>query len=111
LSKAEITDGVIKLEEWESKYSPVQNEEGYEMAFETWKEEVDRMLSHIDQIKPENSKPYQHVWTRVDGDDGKLILLNGWHAVNRLDYFVTELPWGTGEDSDKDVYIEVKYED
>ena len=55
------------------------------------------------------TKTYQHIWTLVDGDSGKCCLINGWHRVNRLAYVVCETPWGTGEESDSDIYIESKY--
>ena len=55
------------------------------------------------------TKPYQHVWTLVDGDSGKCCLINGWHYCNRLAYVVCETPWGDGSDNDSDVYIESKY--
>lgn len=34
-----------------------------------------------------------HVWTRIDGDDGCVYNINGWHIVNSIDYLVTEVPW------------------
>lgn len=55
------------------------------------------------------TKPYQHVWTLLDGDSGKCCLINGWHYCNRLAYVVCETPWGDGSDDDSDVYIESKY--
>ena len=55
------------------------------------------------------TKPHQHILTLVDGDSGKCCLINGWHWCNRLAYVVCETPWGTGEESDSDVYIESKY--
>ena len=55
------------------------------------------------------TKPYQHIWTLVDGDSGKEILLNGWRLCNRLAYVVCEVPWGDGSDNDSEVYIESKY--
>ena len=59
--------------------------------------------------KLNNTKPYQHVWTLVEGDSGKECLINGWHVCNRLAYVVCEVPWGIGTESDTDVYIESKY--
>lgn len=55
------------------------------------------------------TKPYQHIWTLVDGDSGKCCLINGWHRCNRIAYVVCETPWGDGSDYDSDVYIESKY--
>lgn len=55
------------------------------------------------------TKPYQHIWTLVDGDSGKCCLINGWHWCNRLAYVVCETPWGDGSEDDSNVYIESKY--
>ena len=55
------------------------------------------------------TKPYQHIWTLVDGDSGKCCLINGWHRCDRLAYVVCEVPWGDGSDNDSNVYIESKY--
>lgn len=55
------------------------------------------------------TKPYQHIWTLVDGDSGKCCIINGWHWCNRLAYVVCEVPWGDGSDNDSEVYIESKY--
>jgi hypothetical protein len=32
------------------------------------------------------------VWTYVDGDDGTYVT-NGYHLVNRIGYFITEVPY------------------
>lgn len=37
--------------------------------------------------------PHRHVWTLIDGEGSKCYAVNGFHFVNRLGYFVTELPW------------------
>lgn len=37
--------------------------------------------------------PQCHVWTVVDGDDGGLYALAGFHVVNRVGYLLTERPW------------------
>lgn len=57
----------------------------------------------------QGTKPYQHIWTLVDGDSGKCCLINGWHWCNRLAYVVCETPWGDGSEDDSNVYIESKY--
>jgi hypothetical protein len=41
--------------------------------------------------------PVNNVWTVVEGDNGKLYALTGFHIVNKLHYVVTEEPW-TQED-------------
>ena len=37
--------------------------------------------------------PHERIWTMIDGDGRYANLVNGIHFVNRLGYFVTELPW------------------
>lgn len=37
-----------------------------------------------------------NVWTIVDGDDGGMYAIAGFHIVNKVSYVVTEKPWETG---------------
>jgi hypothetical protein len=50
--------------------------------FETYGEEVDYVT------KADN----KHVWTWIQGDMSDLIVA-GYHYVNRLGYYITEVPW------------------
>lgn len=108
-----MIDRLLSIEEWETEFQPIQREDGEgELFYETYNpylkdlKDTARTLAHTS-----GSEMHQHIWTRVDGDDGRLILLNGWHAVNRIDYCLSLVPWGDGTSGDKDVYIEVTYED
>lgn len=93
----------ISLEDWESYFEPITEEESdqYFPFYDDAKKYVESKFSN---------KPYQHIWSIVEGDSGKMILLNGYHKVNVLDYLVCKIPWGIGEESDADVYVEVDYE-
>ena len=83
------------FEDWEYKYKPLlnhlddnasfQNEKGEGIMFETFGDELQYVL------KIANSEP-SRVWTYVDGDEGTWIT-NGYHLVNRIGYFITELPY------------------
>ena len=33
-----------------------------------------------------------HIWTLIDGDDGDLYVVSGYHLVNRIDYLVSTVP-------------------
>lgn len=82
----------MKLPEWEQAFKPVpnnlvkgasfQDEDGQGIMFETYGAEVDFVKS----CDPDK------VWTYGIGDDGEGYVWNGWHYVNRLGYFVTEVP-------------------
>jgi len=36
--------------------------------------------------------PEWHIWTMVDGDEGGMYILDGWHFVNRSGYIFTTKP-------------------
>ena len=46
----------------------------------------------------------RNIWTLVDGDDGNLYIVSGYHLVNRINYFVTEVPY-EGDGMDVPYYI------
>jgi hypothetical protein len=49
-------------------------------------------------IREMAQKHPNRVWTLVDGDDGELVIIAGWHYVNRMNYVITEKPWNTGDE-------------
>lgn len=46
-----------------------------------------------------NNRPHRrdhdekHIWTIVEGDDGDLYAIPGYHIVNHVGYIVTVKPW------------------
>lgn len=77
--------------EWEEKYQPIKNHidtnASYSGAmFETYGEELEFIRSYPDQKK---------VWTLLEAD-GKQYISAGYHHVNRLGYFITEIAWEAG---------------
>lgn len=68
-------------------YEPINNpfQEGQQL-FETYGEELDYVLEHIKEHGE------QYVWTQLDGDDGGVYIVNGYHLVNRIGYYITEHP-------------------
>ena len=73
---------------WEEKYKPIQNRlvdngSWNGTLFETYGAE----LNYIRELATDNSKK---VWTLLE-TDGKQYVVAGYHFVNRLGYFVTEV--------------------
>jgi len=97
-------DENISLENWETKYKPV-SEDDSDKLFDFWKDAYKFATSKF------SNKPYQHIWSVIDGESGKAILLNGYHICNCYAYIVCSEPWGDGSDGDSEIYIEVKYQD
>jgi len=91
-----MTHIVMDASTWGSMYKPIENhlddnaswqdEEGRGFMFETYGEELDFVL---DAANEDNSR----VWTYMDGDDGSTIIVDGYHLVNRIGYFITEQPF------------------
>ena len=77
--------------EWEKKFKPIKNHfrkpEHEEIAFETYGEEWEF-------IKAQDPKT---VWTNIQGDMSDLIVA-GVAYVNRLQYYITEIPWENEDD-------------
>lgn len=75
--------------EWADKYKPIKNHLVFDFnqqMFETYGEEVE-FVSNYDP---------KYVWTYLQGDMSDLICA-GYHFVNRLGYYISEVPW-TNED-------------
>ena len=83
---------------WAEKYKPEENHlvTSNELMFETYGAE----LEYVQSLDP------RYVWTSVQGDMCDLIVA-GYAYVNRLCYYVTEIPW---EDEDEYVLISVEKE-
>jgi hypothetical protein len=83
----------LTMEEWEATYKPIpnnidpnasfQNEDGVGIMFETYGAEVE----FVKKAHP------NHIWMYGSGDDGGTYIWSGWGFVNRLGYFITELPF------------------
>jgi hypothetical protein len=87
----EITTG-----EWEEQFKPItnhldsnaswQDDDGNGIMFETYGEE-------LDFVKTKLKENPNCIWTLVDSDDGEeCIIVGGYHFVNRIGYFITEVP-------------------
>ncbi len=77
----------MDFDEWFDTYKPIPNNidknasfDGH--MFETYGDEV----AFVKKADP------NHIWTYGDGDDGGSYIWNGWSFVNRIGYFITEVP-------------------
>ena len=101
---AELNPNAISWETFEEKYKPQINHilkakypkdeptglTGWGgIMYETYGDEYD-------YVREVAEKEPKRVWTLVDGDNGELVIIAGWHFVNRMNYVITEKPWLTG---------------
>lgn len=83
----------LTFDEWEEKFRPRVNwiakdasfadEDGRGIMFETY---------GIENLFVQNHIHLNTVWTWIDGDVGSYVV-NGYHLVNRIGYFVTEVAY------------------
>lgn len=81
-------DNVLDSEDWEEIFEPIENEfenEEGRIVFETYGKELEFVKKHSTKF----------IWTLVDGDDGELYIIPGYHLANRVHYLVTKKPWFT----------------
>ena len=93
-----MLDWEDELYDWCAKYEPMDNHitKNGDDKFETYGEELEFVRSiHFTE--------HSRVWTLIEGDSGNLWITNGYHFVNRLNYFVTKKPFEIADD------IEVPY--
>ena len=85
----------------------MNNERFIEMDFDEWCATYKPIKNHIDKDSSFNGEMFEtygdevafikeqdnsYIWTYGDGDDGGSYIWNGWHFVNRIGYFITEVP-------------------
>ena len=86
----------LTMEDWEATYKPItnhidsnasfQDESGNGIMFETYGDEA----AFVKSQSPDK------IWMYGSGDDGGTYIWNGWGFVNRLGYFITEVPCPDG---------------
>lgn len=72
-------------DQWATKYKPVGREDS--RMFETYGDDLQTVLA---------THP-RHVWTWMQGDMSDIICA-GYHLVNRLGYYISEVPWTNERD-------------
>lgn len=94
----------IKLDyfDWVQKYKPLYNNNNENNGFKDFHPRViEGNQSEMEQLKKAIAE--FRVWTLVNGDGKCDIITNGLHFVNRMDVYITEVPY----DSSK--LIEIDY--
>jgi hypothetical protein len=87
----------LTFDEWLETYKPItnhidtnasfQDESGNGIMFETYGDEI----AFVKEQDPNK------IWMYGSGDDGGTYIWSGWGFVNRLGYFITEVPFSDSE--------------
>ena len=98
-----MTNKFVSLtwKEFEEQFRPIKNHlvnDPDQQMFETYGDEVEFVISQIAQNK---------VWTWADGDYCSFIS-SGYHYVNRIGYYVCEVPYD--EDTEYEIIVSTEEE-
>jgi hypothetical protein len=72
-------------DEWVEQFGPVLDQHGQPRSFDTVGEEYDEMVRR-------STEGDLYCWTEVQAD-GYIVIASGWHLVDRLAYYLTEVPF------------------
>jgi hypothetical protein len=78
-------------DEWFDTYKPIKNHLDTNASFNSHMFET-----YGDEVEFVKTQSPANIWMFGDGDDGGLYIWNGWGFVNRIGYFVTEVPCPDG---------------
>lgn len=82
----------MSFDEWEKTYKPIYNHLDEHASFQ---DETNRGImfeTYGDEVAFVKSQDPDKIWMYGDGDDGGSYIWSGWGFVNRLGYFITEVP-------------------
>lgn len=81
----------MTIEEWEATYKPIKNHIAKNASFDDGQGGI-MFETYGDEVAFVKEQDPACIWTEGDGDDGGSYIWNGWSFVNRLGYFITEVP-------------------
>lgn len=91
----------ISWDAFEERYKPIQNHITNREEFNGWMFET--YGADDDYIRTLAKTEPNRIWTIIDCDDD-LIIVNGWHYVNRFAYVVTEIAFNEDEEIQVDQF-------
>ena len=77
----------MDFDEWCETYKPITNHIDTNASFDGAMFET-----YGDEVEFVKSANPDCIWTYGDGDEGGSYVWNGWSFVNRIGYFITEVP-------------------
>lgn len=86
----------MSFDKWAETFKPIANtitpNAPYDgTMFETYGADLTEVL-----IVADGKHSHLRVWTLVEGDEGDWVIVDGYHRVNRMGYFITAKPAKAG---------------
>ena len=96
----------MDFDEWCETYKPIINHIDSNASFDNGSGGI-MFETYGDEVDFVKSQSPDKIWMYGSGDDGGTFVWNGWGFVNRLGYFITEVPCPP----DTDIQIRVSEDD
>ena len=81
----------MDFDEWLTTYKPITNHIDKHASFDNGEGGI-MFETYGDEVEFVKSQSPDKIWMYGDGDDGGSYIWSGWGFVNRLGYFITEVP-------------------
>lgn len=85
----------LTFDEWCEQYKPIVNHLDDNASFDNGDGGI-MFETYGDEVAFVKSQSPANIWMYGSGDDGGTYVWNGWGFVNRLGYFITEVPCPDG---------------
>ena len=78
----------VDFDEWCETYKPIKNHIDTNASFDG-----EMFETYGDEVEFVKAQDENRIWMYGDGDDGGSYIWSGWGFVNRIGYFITEVPF------------------
>ena len=82
----------MTFDEWEATYKPIKNHIDTNASFQSEGNDGIMFETYGDEVAFVKQQDPACIWTYGDGDDGGGYIWSGWMFINRIGYFITEVP-------------------
>lgn len=82
----------MDFDEWVKVYKPIYNHLDNNASFQDETDQGMMFETYGDEVEFVKSQSPDKIWMYGDGDDGGSYIWSGWGFVNRIGYFITEVP-------------------
>jgi len=94
----------MSMEEWEKTFKPITNHLDDNASFQNEDDEGIMFETYDEELEFVKSQPVRNIWTYHHGEENSTFIVNGMGFINRLGYFVTELPCPP----DTEIFVQVE---
>tara|TARA_R110000782_G_scaffold41292_1_gene94821 strand:+ start:52 stop:462 length:411 start_codon:yes stop_codon:yes gene_type:complete len=89
----ELSEGELSHDAWVEKYKPIKNTI---TKYPDTSADFDQFETYGEELEFVKAQDPRNIWTYLDGDSSSL-LVQGFSYVNRISYYICEVPFTEGD--------------